>query len=346
MIYNSDMNSLLRYISLFLFIFWLLAFVISVIKDRRRFRNGIYFLFLWLSSVYFVIMNYSETTFGRVFIAMTLILIVLVVLVVPILLIFDGFFMIKREGFRLSNLLSLLFGIVVFIGEYSLFNALFAYDNPPLLQRTILFAVGYAVFFFSFLMLSFITYSLIMGILPKKVDYDYVICLGAGLIEGERVSKLLANRLDKAKKVYERSMTSCKIIASGGQGGDEKISEALAMKNYLVEQGVPENDIILEDQSKNTWENLENSQAIIQKRKGRQWVAVVTSNYHVLRTSIYSKMLSFPITGIGARTALYYWPSAIIREYVALLKEYLFINLAVFLCTGGLIYLLILKGYQ
>ena len=71
-----------------------------------------------------------------------------------------------------------------------------------------------------------------------------------------KVSKLLANRIDKAIKIYNKSKRKPVIIPSGGQGGDETISEAEAMKQYLLEHGIPEEHIILEDKSKNTMENL------------------------------------------------------------------------------------------
>ena len=328
----------IKEISLFLFILSILIFIISVIKDQRRFLNGIYFIIVLFTLFLFVTLNYGDTAFGKTFILLCVIFSLMLVFVVPILLIFNGFRMIKNEGFRFSNLLSLLFGVLVFVGEIALASALFTQNIQSSILRFLLFALGYGVLFFSIILLAFISYSIIIGVLPKRVDYDYVVCLGAGLIDGERIGKLLGNRLLQAKKVYDRSMSSCKIIVSGGQGADEKLSEAEAMKKYLVENGVSEKDIILEDESKNTYENVLNSQAIIQKRKGRQWVAIVTSNYHVLRAMIYCRMISFPVTGIGAKTALYYWPSAMIREYVALVKEYLFIYASIYVLTGGILY--------
>jgi Uncharacterized conserved protein len=56
---------------------------------------------------------------------------------------------------------------------------------------------------------------------------------------------------------------------SGGKGSDEKLSEAQAMKNYALEQGIPEEDILLEDTSVNTMENLANSKKIIDARDGK-----------------------------------------------------------------------------
>jgi uncharacterized SAM-binding protein YcdF (DUF218 family) len=315
-----------------------LIFIISTVRDRRRFRNGVFFLLFLIAASVWLLWHFRETPAGSaiaVFLALT---VIFLVLIVPVLLLFNGLIMIRREGFSLSNLLSFLFAIVIFAGEYALITGLYNYDRitAPWL-RIIMLGGGYAVLYGSLIFLAFMFYTFIIRIIPRRADYDYVIVLGAGLLQGEKVSRLLADRIDQGLKVYQRSMSSCKIIVSGGQGRDEKISEAEAMRRYLLEKGVKEYDIILEDESTDTYENLRNSQEIIRKRGGRQYTAVVTSNYHILRAMIYAASLSFPITGIGSRTALYYWPSAMIREYAALVKYYFFLFMAGYLSTAGLL---------
>lgn len=64
-------------------------------------------------------------------------------------------------------------------------------------------------------------------------------------------------------------------------------------------------------------ENLQNSMDIIYSRGGSHRVALVTSNYHVYRCLLYAKKIKLKCTGIGAPVAWYYWPSAVIREFVA-----------------------------
>ena len=60
---------------------------------------------------------------------------------------------------------------------------------------------------------------------------------------------------------------------------------------------------------------------IIDARGGRHYTALVTSNYHVYRTLRYCKKVGLKCTGIGSHVAFYYWPSALIREYVAVHAE-------------------------
>ena len=88
-----------------------------------------------------------------------------------------------------------------------------------------------------------------------KVDnIDTMIVLGAK-VNGTEVSKTLKLRLDKAIEYYNKHK-DINIIVSGGQGNNEGITEALAMKNYLVSNGVNINNIIEENKATTTLENI------------------------------------------------------------------------------------------
>ena len=93
------------------------------------------------------------------------------------------------------------------------------------------------------------------------------------------------------------------------------------MKRYLLGKGIPESDIILEDASKTTLENLKFSKQILDGIDGRKNTALVTSNYHVYRALRYCRKIGLKCTGIGSRVAFYYWPSALIREFIAIHTE-------------------------
>ena len=164
-------------------------------------------------------------------------------------------------------------------------------------------------------------YMLFLQTIPRKKDFDYVIIHGAGLLDGERVSKLLSDRLDKAIEVYRKDPSPTKLIPSGGRGPDESISEAEAMKRYLLAKGIPQEDILMEDASTTTFENLKNSKQILESRPGRRYTALVTSNYHVYRALRYCRKIGLKCTGIGSHVAFYYWPSALIREFIAIHAE-------------------------
>jgi uncharacterized SAM-binding protein YcdF (DUF218 family) len=113
------------------------------------------------------------------------------------------------------------------------------------------------------------------------------------------------------------------------------------MEEYLLEHGIPQDHIIREDRSATTRENLLFSKAIIEGRQGPRYTALVTSNYHVYRALSLCREMDLECTGIGAHVAPYYWPSAMIREFAAIIlkKKHLVIFIAGWLaCVMPLMY--------
>lgn len=94
------------------------------------------------------------------------------------------------------------------------------------------------------------------------------------------------------------------------------------MKNYLLEIGIKEDNIIMEDQSKTTYENLKNVKEMLDVNGKKNRYIFVTNNYHVFRTSLFARKLKMKAQGVGCKTAGYYWPSAFIREYIAVMVKY------------------------
>ena len=150
-----------------------------------------------------------------------------------------------------------------------------------------------------------------------------VIVLGCG-IRGERVSVGLAKRLNKAYE-YHLQNPDAVIIVSGGQGPQEDISEALAMKRYLVSKGVPEDRIIMEDKSTSTITNFKYSHEIM-KEKGLpdDSVVFVTNGYHVYRGASYAKAEGLTVTHLGTDIIWYTIPMNYLREMLAVLKMWVF----------------------
>ena len=98
-------------------------------------------------------------------------------------------------------------------------------------------------------------FSSAFGRAKTHKQYDVILILGAGIFT-ETVTPMLASRLDRALKIYKVQSHNCNILVSGGQGPDEPISEALAMKNYLMKCGVSSSSILMESQSSSTYENF------------------------------------------------------------------------------------------
>ncbi len=200
----------------------------------------------------------------------------------------------------------------------SLYNDL---ESNIRLHKSLLYIIStmlaVTIAYVSISVLIFTMYIILLQLIPLNKRFDYVIILGAGLIDGERVSKLLADRIDKALEIYKRLNRKTMLIPSGGKGSDEDISEAEAMKRYLIAREVPESDIIIEDRSTTTYENLVNSRKIIESREGSKEAVLVSSNYHVFRALRLCRQIGFKCSGVGGHTTFYYWPSAVLREYIA-----------------------------
>lgn len=151
-----------------------------------------------------------------------------------------------------------------------------------------------------------------------------VIVLGCG-IRGERVSVGLAKRLNKAYE-YHLQNPEAVIIVSGGQGPQEDIPEALAMKRYLVSKGVSEDKIIMEDKSTSTITNFRNSYKIMYENNLSEYsVVFVTNGYHVYRAKEYAESEGFKgITHLGTDIIWYTIPMNYMREMLAVMKMWVF----------------------
>lgn len=151
---------------------------------------------------------------------------------------------------------------------------------------------------------------------PEK-NADYVVVLGAGL-RGERPSLVLQNRINAAAE-YLHSNPDCKVIASGGQGADELISEAEAIRRGLEAQGIAANRILMEGESTSTRENLTFSRAYIPDGSS---VVIVTNRFHVYRACHIARECGYTsVSGLGADNVRWLNPTNYLRECMAVLKD-------------------------
>ena len=150
-------------------------------------------------------------------------------------------------------------------------------------------------------------------------------------------SILLKDRLDTALDYWEEH-PDIRIIVTGGKGDDEHISEAQGMYDYLAAHGVEGEIIVLEDQSRNTWQNVNNTFALMQQEG---WdvtddVLLVSSGFHlariemlwdrvrtgILRDEVYNDQyistLAAPVSHTPSAVQMFF------REPLALVKSFLF----------------------
>ena len=112
------------------------------------------------------------------------------------------------------------------------------------------------------------------------------------------------------------------FVPSGGQGSDEVIPESTSMKRYLMEQGIPEEQIIEEDRSTSTFENMKFSKEKIWEKNPNGKVAFSTTNYNVFRGGLCARRVKMRAVGMSAKTRWYFWPNAAVRAFVGLLTEH------------------------
>lgn len=322
---------------------WAVVILFTVWKPQRYFNSVL------LMVACAVTMLFVSGLFGdhmAVALLACFLLVMLAIFLVPLMLIINGIHLLRKESLSVPHLLSLLLGVGIGIGEVAAVIYMFGVvgKTKPGTPHTFILWLAMTVFYFSCLLLNFVVYSVFIQLLPHVKKFDYIIIHGCGLAGGERMTKLLSNRVDKAIELYRKCKKKPMIIPSGGQGGDEKISEAEAMRRYLLEHGIPEEQILPEDRSTTTMENLRNSKEIIDGREGGKRTALVSSNYHMYRCLSYAKKAGLRCVGVGAKVALYFWPSALIREFVAvfLTKKFLFWSLLGYLIFIAPILLLIL----
>ena len=147
-------------------------------------------------------------------------------------------------------------------------------------------------------------------------------------VESWGPSILLQDRLDKALD-YLEDHPDLTIVVSGGQGDDEHQSEAQCMYDYLTDHGVDGGQILMEDKSHSTWENICFTQELLQAEGvDTSEMLVVSNGFHLARVRMlwdrawegeYTlSTLAAPSSHIPSRLKMY------IREPLALVKSYLF----------------------
>lgn len=190
-------------------------------------------------------------------------------------------------------------------------------------------------------------------------DKDYLIILGCGIRDDGTLYPLLQGRADRAIRFYREQLDAtgkeaC-FVPSGGQGPDECMAEGDAIRNYLISKGIPDSRILPETRSVNTLQNMRFSKEILMEHASKEHTEIVTAkehgenaaakehgenastkghgenatpnvafsttNFHVFRSGILASDEGLNADGMGAKTKWYFWPNALIREFIGLLAR-------------------------
>ena len=254
-----------------------LNILLSGMRPAEAFRQG---LFAALGDGLIAILG-GQVTFGSAKYRVFRRIVALIVLVDALLLFSYG-----RQGF--GNFAVYVLAVVT--GLYALFGDLFRSHSRHgagfVLQMTVTVVIVLLVLMMVFLFIAGYTGG-------ATGEERAVIVLGAGL-DGDQPNTILRERLDRAAAFAEAHPDTL-IVVSGGQGSDESIPEAAAMRNYLMKLGIDESRILTEDRSTTTEENFAFSLALLESvgLTADTPVAYVTSEYHCYRAGLYAKLAGF-----------------------------------------------------
>lgn len=237
--------------------------------------------------------------------------------------------LIRHEGKRFVNLLGIILSFLLVGGELVLFLAdrsVSGSEHSVKIHEIFvnIFAAGYL--YFECMLVGIMIAHAITSRYEPEPDKDFLIVLGCALRKDGTPSPLLKDRLDRAIAFRNRQLADTGkdliFVTSGGQGSDEVVSESTAMKRYLTENGIPEQRILEEDRSTNTFENMKFSREKIGDRASDAKIAFSTTNYHVFRSGLFARRVKMRAVGMGAKAKWYFWPNALVREFVGLLTEH------------------------
>ena len=154
-----------------------------------------------------------------------------------------------------------------------------------------------------------------------------MVILGCRVMPGGTPSILLQDRLNTALNYWEdhRDIT---VVVSGGQGQNEPKSEAQCMAEVLMDSGIPGDQILQEDRSSNTMENLVFTRDLLMEEGidvRETDILVVSNGFHLTRARMLAERFGYgsvstladPTTHLPSRIQMY------IREPLALVKSFL-----------------------
>lgn len=154
---------------------------------------------------------------------------------------------------------------------------------------------------------------------------EAMVILGCLIYAEDRPSVMLQDRLDKAL-AYLADHPDMTVVVSGGQGPEEPTSEARAMADYLEKHGFPRENILLEDRSHNTWQNLTYTAQCLEEAgiDPKDGIVIVSNGFHLARARMLARRAGFedvstlaaPSSHMPSRLKMY------IREPIAMVKSF------------------------
>lgn len=176
------------------------------------------------------------------------------------------------------------------------------------------FVIFVSIFIIAFL-INLIDVSRCFYSKPKK-NLDYIIVLGA-LVTKDGPAMSTIYRLDEAIK-YLNENQNTKCILTGGKGDNEPECESIVMAQYLIDNGIKSDRLLIENESTSTLENLENSKLYCDVENNS--IGIVTNNFHICRALFLAEKLGYKdVSGLSCYSLPINTLSNVLREAVSLL---------------------------
>lgn len=152
---------------------------------------------------------------------------------------------------------------------------------------------------------------------------DAIIVLGAAQYNG-RPTDVFESRLQHGLDLYNRGLAPVIIVTGGKQNGDT-YTEAETGEQWLLNRGVPQSAILMENQGRDTWENIDGAHKAAEGRNIKS-VLIVSDGFHLFRAKRMAEAVGFDAyTSPAPNSPIRPWSgvefSYVIRETVAVIVQ-------------------------
>ena len=292
-----------------------------------------------------------------------------------------GVMVIRREGLQSQNARTLGFGLVLM--AYTFLWPLLGGRLGQNIFTSITYALVSGIVVYFIMLKSMYTATSIINLMHRKggKDLDYLILMGAGM-KGDRAEGLMEKRVEKVYELYLLN-PGAKVVVTGGWKDDPDIPKTEQVVEMLKEKGIPEDRLLVDEASVNTRDDIVASRRLIeedldkisvkeenyeglskrgQKRREKKdkkssilnskegpKIAVVSSNYHVLRSLIIARKEKIKCIGYGAPVRIDYRMNAFVNEYynyVKVSKKTHIVLMSILFCFYLMIVILLIINYD
>ena len=276
------------------------------------------------------------------------------IIVLSLYSIITNIILIKKEGFNPRRLLGVSLGFLALMGIcgsqtlYYVISRLLLGIEKRFIKFTLDICINGTLSYFYTLIIATLYCNIKAANHIPKYNKDFIIILGSKIQSDGTLTPLLQGRVDKAidfgNKQYELTKKKIIYVPSGGKGKDEIKTEAEAIKEYLISKGVDSKQIIIENKSTSTIENMKFSKNKIDEINKDAKISFSTTNYHVFRSGVIANEQGIDCEGMGSKTKWYFYTNALIREFIANLVQEKEKHIIILLMINISLFVLIIIG--